>query len=221
MAAGIHVEQFVHEPLAALYGHLRPKPDFHQQLATLRDQVVLVFDWGGGTLDLTLCRFETGALGVCAAENRCDNCRRASRRRKDSMSTTFRPYAPDQSLLLPPDVREWLPEGHFAKIDLSISDHAHDLRQKLTCVLRPYEDQTADLNVTYQPRRTRSPSPAIWSRTVRRPLIGCSSLHVAQEDGRATSRSALLVVWETFRIFTGSTAAAFWPQSPVRFPAAW
>ena len=30
------------------------------------------------------------------------------------MSTTFRPYAPEQSLLLPPDVREWLPEGHMA-----------------------------------------------------------------------------------------------------------
>ena len=30
------------------------------------------------------------------------------------MSTTFRRYAPDQSLLLPPDVREWLPEGHLA-----------------------------------------------------------------------------------------------------------
>ncbi len=29
------------------------------------------------------------------------------------MSTTFRPYAPDQSLLLPPDVRKWLPEGHW------------------------------------------------------------------------------------------------------------
>jgi len=29
------------------------------------------------------------------------------------MSTTFRRYAPDQSLL-PPDVREWLPEGHLA-----------------------------------------------------------------------------------------------------------
>ena len=30
------------------------------------------------------------------------------------MSTTFRRYAPDQSLLLPPDVRAWLPEGHLA-----------------------------------------------------------------------------------------------------------
>ena len=30
------------------------------------------------------------------------------------MSTTFRRYAPDQSLLFPPDVRAWLPEGHLA-----------------------------------------------------------------------------------------------------------
>ena len=30
------------------------------------------------------------------------------------MSTTFRRYAPEQSLLMPPDVREWLPEGHLA-----------------------------------------------------------------------------------------------------------
>ena len=30
------------------------------------------------------------------------------------MSTTLRRYAPDQSLLLPPDVRAWLPEGHLA-----------------------------------------------------------------------------------------------------------
>lgn len=30
------------------------------------------------------------------------------------MSTTFRPYHPDQSLLLPPSPREWLPEEHLA-----------------------------------------------------------------------------------------------------------
>ena len=30
------------------------------------------------------------------------------------MSTTFRRYTSDQSLLLPPDVRAWLPEGHLA-----------------------------------------------------------------------------------------------------------
>ncbi len=30
------------------------------------------------------------------------------------MTTTFRPYEPDQMLLLLPDLRDWLPEGHFA-----------------------------------------------------------------------------------------------------------
>src|ERR1700716_993210 len=30
------------------------------------------------------------------------------------MPTTFRPCAPDQSLLFPPSPRDWLPEGHWA-----------------------------------------------------------------------------------------------------------
>ena len=30
------------------------------------------------------------------------------------MPTTFRPYDPDQLLLLPPSLREGLPEGHLA-----------------------------------------------------------------------------------------------------------
>ena len=30
------------------------------------------------------------------------------------MPTSFRPYQPDQGLLLPPDLRDWLPEGHLA-----------------------------------------------------------------------------------------------------------
>ena len=30
------------------------------------------------------------------------------------MPTTFRPYEPDQMMLLAPDVRDWLPEGHLA-----------------------------------------------------------------------------------------------------------
>ena len=50
------------------------------------------------------------------------------------MSTTFRPYAPDQSLLLPPDVREWLPEGHLAH---HVSDLVDGL--DLTAFYVPYE----------------------------------------------------------------------------------
>ena len=30
------------------------------------------------------------------------------------MSTRFRPYSPDQMLLLPQDIREWLPDNHLA-----------------------------------------------------------------------------------------------------------
>lgn len=53
--AGIGVEQFVHEPLAALYGWLRSQAEYVKRLAELEGRRVLVFDWGGGTLDLTLC----------------------------------------------------------------------------------------------------------------------------------------------------------------------
>jgi transposase len=31
------------------------------------------------------------------------------------MGKSFRPYEPGQRLLLPPDMREWLPEGHLAR----------------------------------------------------------------------------------------------------------
>ena len=43
------------------------------------------------------------------------------------MGTTFRPYSPSQMLLLPPDLGEWLPEGHLAYHVSDIAD-ALDLR---------------------------------------------------------------------------------------------
>ena len=50
------------------------------------------------------------------------------------MSKTFRPYSLDQRLLLPPDLREWLPEGDLAlfisdvvaEMDLSAIYHAYE-----------------------------------------------------------------------------------------------
>ena len=30
------------------------------------------------------------------------------------MAKTYRPYVPEQDLLLPPSLREWLPEDHLA-----------------------------------------------------------------------------------------------------------
>ena len=50
------------------------------------------------------------------------------------MPTTFRPYAPDQDLLLRPSLREWLPEGHLAYF---IDDVVEEL--DLSAFYSPYE----------------------------------------------------------------------------------
>ena len=53
-----------------------------------------------------------------------------------AMSKTFRPYDLNQRLLLPPDLREWLPEGHVA---LFISDVVDEL--DLSAIVQTYEDE--------------------------------------------------------------------------------
>lgn len=60
--AGMRVAQFVHEPFAALYGYVRGAPDPAEAIRRLARRNVLVVDWGGGTLDLTLCRIDEGQL---------------------------------------------------------------------------------------------------------------------------------------------------------------
>lgn len=60
--AGIYVETFVHEPLAALYAYFKDLDDTEDAFRRFEGRMVLVFDWGGGTLDLTLCKVVNGAL---------------------------------------------------------------------------------------------------------------------------------------------------------------
>ena len=62
------------------------------------------------------------------------------------MSTTFRPYAPDQMLLLPADLRAWLPEGHLAH---HVSDLVDGL--DLTAFYAPYAGD-GRRNAPYAPR---------------------------------------------------------------------
>lgn len=50
------------------------------------------------------------------------------------MPTSFRPYTPDQELLLQPSLREWLPEGHLAYF---INDVVEEL--DLSAFYAPYE----------------------------------------------------------------------------------
>ncbi|CQI96575.1 Hsp70 family protein [Yersinia frederiksenii] len=60
--AGVYVESFVHEPLAALYGYFRDQENPKEALRRFEGKIVLVFDWGGGTLDLTLCKVVNGNI---------------------------------------------------------------------------------------------------------------------------------------------------------------
>ncbi len=62
LQAGMGVVQFVHEPLAALYGYLRTSENSTDLIRRYDGKLLLVFDWGGGTLDLTLCRVLNGLL---------------------------------------------------------------------------------------------------------------------------------------------------------------
>ena len=51
------------------------------------------------------------------------------------MSKTYRPYEPDQILLLPPSVKDWLPTGHLAHFISELVEESLDLRA-ITKVLR-------------------------------------------------------------------------------------
>lgn len=60
--ADIGIVQFVHEPLSALYGYFRSRADIAASMREYDQRNILVVDWGGGTLDLTLCRLSAGRL---------------------------------------------------------------------------------------------------------------------------------------------------------------
>src|SRR6202011_1284903 len=51
------------------------------------------------------------------------------------MAKTYRPYVPEQDLLLPPSLREWLPEDHLAYFVSDLVDHLD-----LSAITAVYED---------------------------------------------------------------------------------
>ncbi len=61
------------------------------------------------------------------------------------MPTTFRPYQPDQSFLLPPSVKDWLPESHLAyfisetvdRLDLSVFYRRYEGDGRRNCPFDP------------------------------------------------------------------------------------
>lgn len=59
--AGIAVKTFIHEPFAAVVGYLLADENKWNSLKESRENI-LVFDWGGGTLDITLVKLDSGCL---------------------------------------------------------------------------------------------------------------------------------------------------------------
>jgi molecular chaperone DnaK len=67
--AGIKVLALVHEPFAAVVGYYR---SLGLDLSTLPSETILVFDWGGGTLDMTLVKSNEGRLEELAIAGLAD-----------------------------------------------------------------------------------------------------------------------------------------------------
>lgn len=67
--AGLKVDSFTHEPFAAVFGYYFSKG---LNLGKLPSSKVLVFDWGGGTLDITLVQVEDGHIFELGNSNLSD-----------------------------------------------------------------------------------------------------------------------------------------------------
>ncbi len=126
-AAGVSIIQFVHEPLAALYGFFKSSDNMESQLRAYDRQLILVFDWGGGTLDLTLCKLIDGLLvqiandgtedvGGDIFDNEIRNFVEQNTKPKDFNVQSFTPSANAVARLLQ--------SCEKAKIALSTSDEA-------------------------------------------------------------------------------------------------
>ncbi len=127
LKARIHVMQFVHEPAAALYAYLRGQSDYRHQLALLENRSVLVFDWGGGTLDLSVCRVLGGVVMQVANRgnneiggDRFDERLRNHIRNKHSEQYSITELA---GLEQPGAEAKLLNQCELAKIELSDHDH--------------------------------------------------------------------------------------------------
>ena len=123
-AAGINIKTFVHEPFAAVIGYCHIAG---LDVAAMYGANVLVFDWGGGTLDLTLAKVEanyitetaTGALVDIAG----DLFDRKIRKHAESVFLDRYSLRPEVLSLLRPGTRDRLSiECERAKIALSTKE---------------------------------------------------------------------------------------------------
>lgn len=73
--AGMEITTFIHEPFAAIIGHLFSKHEMEpiehclNELSAYQNQKWLIFDWGGGTLDVTVVDISDGKMRELGTSN--------------------------------------------------------------------------------------------------------------------------------------------------------
>ncbi len=119
--AGVYIKTFVHEPFAAVvrYCHHNKKGI---EIDNLKDQIILVFDWGGGTLDITVVQvidkelIELSIAGMNRAGDDFD--KQLVKYAKDSLIEKLS-ASPKDLDFLPSDEDQFRAECERTKISLS------------------------------------------------------------------------------------------------------
>lgn len=143
-ASGFYIKAFLHEPFAALIGHMC-KNKSAAELKQLAGRNVLVFDWGGGTLDITVGRIEEEQIielataGLPAhAGNYFDGLLADYARRRFLEAKGI----PSDAAIVSPGTKDrYLAETERSKIALS-KEHSHTMQLAGFC---EYNDALYDL----------------------------------------------------------------------------
>lgn len=125
--AGIYVKTFVHEPFAAIVGYCYSGQG-NRTLQQREGEKILVFDWGGGTLDITIGQVEGGTVSELATSGLAD-------RSGDHFDEILANFAKNEFMqrnrihpemfVLQPSTRDRLrTECELRKIDLSTDDES-------------------------------------------------------------------------------------------------
>lgn len=137
-AAGINITKFVSEPTAAFISH-------YKQLKNYKD--IVVFDWGGGTLDISALSVENDSIqeiyttNLYKAGNDIDRSFAQIIYEKQSRNLGLRPISLDD--LSPAEYDELLTKTEIAKIALTKKDTVKDiltLQEKEETVTFTYDE---------------------------------------------------------------------------------
>src|SRR6266851_5394664 len=115
------------------------------------------------------------------------------------MAKTYRPYLPEQDLLLPPSLREWLPEDHLAYF---VSDLIDQL--DLSAITTVYEDEERG----YPPYH-----PVMLTKVL--VYAYCVGVFSSRRIQRRLAEDVGFRVPDTSTRRVDKSSAAFWTRAPA------